>query len=98
MNVRKTVSTNAPIVGLQALWQLTPSLTLRVKGDYGGFNVDHMHETYNAEGVLTYHFQWGKRHAKALAGYRYVYLDLKDDRVEIDVKVKGPLLGIGFDF
>jgi hypothetical protein len=98
VRVRKTISTNAPIVGLDASWQLTPSWTLRVHGDYGGFNVDGMQETYQAVGTLTYHFQWGKLASKAYAGYRYVHLEYEDEPLDIKVAVRGPLVGIGFDF
>ncbi len=98
VRVRKTISTNSPIVGLQAWWRLTPSWSLRLKGDYGGFDVDGMENTYQALGTLAYHFQWGKLASKAYAGYRYVHLEYEDDRLDLKLDIRGPLVGIGFDF
>ena len=52
----------------------------------------------NTVGTLAYHFQWGKLASKAYAGYRYVYLEYEDDPLDIQVAIRGPLVGIGFDF
>jgi len=98
VNVNKTISTNAPIVGLHAQWWFSPKVVLHLFGDYGGFSVDKMDKTYQAIGTLAYHFQWGKLHSKAYAGYRYTHLELKDDPIDIEVDVRGPLVGIGFEF
>ncbi len=91
LDLRTTISSNSPIVGLHSEWWLTKNLALHLKGDYGGFGVQKMQETYQVISWLAYHFQWGKQHTKAFAGYRYVYLDLEGDPVSIDVAVKGPL-------
>ena len=86
-------SMGSPIV---AAWK--GRVILQVKGDYGGFGVGKMDKTYQAIGWLAYHFEWGKLHSKVLAGYRFLHLDLKDDPVEVDVDVRGPLIGLGFEF
>ena len=36
--------------------------------------------------------------SQAFAGYRYLHIDYEDEPLEIDVDVKGPLLGIGWNF
>ena len=79
VRVRKTISTNAPIIGLQSRWRLSDRWSLYVSGDYGGFNVDGMDNTYQGIGTVNYHFKWGKVAYKAYAGYRYTHLEYKDN-------------------
>ena len=98
VRVRKTISSNAPVIGLHSEWWLSRNLALHLKGDYGGFGVDKMDKTYQAISWFAYHFEWGKLHSKVLAGYRFLHLDLKDDPVEVKVDVRGPLIGLGFEF
>jgi hypothetical protein len=96
----KTVSTNSPIIGLKSSIQLNDNWDLRLLGDYGGFNVNKMNETYQMAGYFHYGFKMRKLNATAYFGYRFLHVDLKNkgESVEVSVDVKGPLLGIGFTF
>jgi hypothetical protein len=60
--------------------------------------VDNAEEVYDFVGNFAYRFQMGSVQSKALIGYRYLYIDYEDGPVELDVDVKGPFLGIGWEF
>ena len=98
VRVRKTITFNTPIVGLQSSWQLTPRVKLKLHGDYGGFGISNVKNTYQAVGTLAYHFKRGKLASKVYAGYRYLHIEYDDQLLDIQVAVRGPLVGIGFDF
>ena len=89
----------APVIGLRTFWELTDRWDLRLSGNYGGFDVDNLEETYDLTGTIAYKFtMWGAS-SSVFAGYRYLNLhyDKRSD-VELDVTAKGPLLGIGWSF
>jgi hypothetical protein len=89
----------APVVGLRMFWELTDRWDLRLSGNYGGFDVDNLEETYDMTGTVAYRFtMWGAS-SRLYVGYRYLNLhyDKRSD-VELDVTAKGPLLGIGWSF
>lgn len=73
-------------------------LGLRQALDPGGWNVDDVHNTYQAWGTLGYHFTMGGVRSKVFAGYRYLVIDYRPRPVKLKLRVRGPLLGIGFDF
>jgi hypothetical protein len=43
---RKKLRTNSPMIGLQSSIQLTDNWDLLLQGDYGGFSVNHMDNSY----------------------------------------------------
>jgi hypothetical protein len=88
----------APVVGLHTFWDLTDRLNLRIEGDYGGFDVDHLEETYNAMGLVGWRFK-PKPHlnVNVYAGYRFLHIDYKKI-AEIKVDIKGPFVGLAFEF
>ena len=88
----------APVIGLHTFWDLTDRLNLRIEGDYGGFDVDHLKKTYNALGVVGWRFKPRQDlHVNVFAGYRYLHIDYKKV-AEITVDIKGPLVGVAFEF
>ena len=89
----------APVIGVRTLWDLTEHWNARLAGDYGGFDVDHLKETYNVTGALGYRWKgWGVSW-NVFAGYRYLYIHYKDSNVaELRVAIKGPFVGIGVEF
>jgi len=87
----------APVLGLRTVWDLTERWALSLEGDYGGFHVDHLDETWNAEGFLGYRFETFGVSSIVFAGYRYLYIDYSKE-AEIEVKIRGPALGLGFYF
>jgi len=98
LKVRETIEFNTPIIGLNTLWHLTDRWSLRVGGNFGGWNVDNVESTYEVVGDIAYHFELWGQHAKAFVGYRYLYIDLDVGAVELTVTVKGPFVGMGFEF
>jgi hypothetical protein len=97
LRVRETLEFNTPIVGFDTEWDFTGGWGFRLGGDYGGFNVDDVNETYQIFGYLDYSFEMWDHTAKVIAGYRYLYVDYEKE-VEIEVTIKGPLFGFGFEF
>jgi hypothetical protein len=95
--VTPTIEFMTPVFGLRTSWNLTKRWTLKISGDYGGFNVDDVKTTWQGIGTLAYHFKISNLHTKAFLGYRYLLIDYKKD-VELRVSIKGPLVGIGFEF
>jgi hypothetical protein len=87
----------APVLGLRTLWDLTERWAVSLEGDYGGFDVDHLDETWNAEGFLGYRFKIYGVSSIVFAGYRYLYIDYSK-KAEIEVKIHGPALGLGVYF
>jgi hypothetical protein len=88
----------APVVGLRAFWDLTDRLNLRIGGDYGGFDVDHLEETYNAVGLVGWRFKPKPYlNINVYAGYRFLHIDYKKI-AEIEVDIKGPFVGLAFEF
>ena len=89
-----------PVVGLRTFWDITEHWNLRAEGDYGGFDTDHLKETWNILGRVGYRFK--PRKSKNLtinffAGYRYLYARYKKV-AELEIAVKGPLIGVAFEF
>jgi hypothetical protein len=97
VKVRETLEFNTPIIGVNTLWDLTDRWSLRIGGNIGGWNVDDVNQTYEIIGTAAYHFKLWDKSAKVFAGYRYLHLDYEKE-VEIELTVKGPLFGFGFDF
>ncbi len=92
-----TLEFNTPIVGLRTSWDLTDRWRVNVSGDYGGWDVDHVNETYQGVGTLGYRFTMWKKPATFFAGYRYLHVNYSK-AVEIDVAIKGPIFGLGLEF
>ena len=98
LRVRKTIRFNTPIVGVNTLLRFNDRWSFRVSGNYGGFHVSDVNKTWQGIGLLGYHFKMGGVSSQAYAGYRYLNLDYEDDPLEIELVVKGPLVGIGWEF
>jgi hypothetical protein len=97
---RKKLRSNSPIIGLQSGIQLNDKWDFRLVGDYGGFSVNHMDNTYQMAGYFHYGFKIRTVDATAYLGYRFLHLDLEHEgeSVTLAADIKGPLLGIGFTF
>jgi hypothetical protein len=97
VKVRETIEFNTPIIGVNTLWDLTDRWSLRIGGNIGGWHVDDVNQTYEIIGTAAYHFKLWDKSAKVFAGYRYLHLDYEKE-VELEVTIKGPLFGFGFEF
>jgi hypothetical protein len=98
LDYKTTISINTPIIGLNTLWDLTKRWTLRLGGNYGGWDVDDMKKTYEFVGTVGYRFKMWDVSSKVFAGYRYLHVDYEKRDVELQVDIKGPLFGIGWEF
>jgi len=98
LDIDKTIEFNTPIAGLLTRWRFNDRWSLRVSGHYGVFNSSEVNETWRATGLLARHFKIKSIDSQVFAGYQYLHLDYEDGPLEIDVDVKGPMLGFGVDF
>lgn len=87
-----------PFLGLRLVADITKRLTLALRGDVGGFGVGS-HFTYNGSAILGYSFS---HTVSAWLGYRILGINYQDghgpDRFMYDVRMHGPIMGIGFRF
>jgi hypothetical protein len=93
-----TLKFNTPMVGLGSRVNLSERWYLNLSFGYGGWDVDNVDEIYDLIGNVTYRFNMGNVPSKVFAGYRYLHIDYEDDPVVLNVDVKGPFLGIGWEF
>jgi len=98
LKIRKTIEFNTPIVGLNTLLRFNHRWDLRVSGNYGVFNSSKVNNTWQGLGLLGYHFKIKNIPSQVFVGYRYLHLDYEDDPLELEIDVKGPLVGFGFEF
>jgi hypothetical protein len=87
-----------PIAGLRTFWDLSERWRVRAEGDYGGWHVDNVKETWNTLGVISYRFQMRGVSSHVFAGYRYLRVRYESNKVQLRATVRGPLVGIGWDF
>ena len=96
--VNGTFEFNTPMVGLVQRVDFSERWFLNLDFGYGGWDVDSVKEIWDFVGVAGYNFtMWGVS-SKAFAGYRYLSIDWEVEPKEVRVDVKGPLLGIGWEF
>ena len=89
---------NTPIVGLNTIWNLSRRWFIRVGGNVGGYNVDHVKSTYEAIGTVAYRFKTWDISSKVFAGYKYLYINYDKKDLRLELSVKGPLVGVGVEF
>jgi hypothetical protein len=98
LRIRDTIEFNTPIAGLNTLLRFNDRWDLRVSLNHGVFDASEVNKTYQAFGLLGYHFKMSDVSSQVFAGYRYLHLDLEKGPIQVEVDVKGPLVGIGWDF
>jgi hypothetical protein len=55
-------------------------------------------EIYDAWGLINYQFKMGDVTTRTYAGYRYYHFEWKDEPLGLRLTMKGPLIGIGWEF
>jgi len=95
---RPTIRFNTPVIGVNTIWNLTRRWYLRVGGNVGGYNVDHVKSTYEAIGTVAFRFKTWDVSSKVFAGYRYLYIDYDKKDTALELTIKGPLIGVGVEF
>jgi hypothetical protein len=98
LRIRDTIEFNTPIAGLNTLLRFNDRWDLRVSLNHGVFDASEVNKTYQAFGLLGYHFKMGEVSSQVFAGYRYLHLDLEKGPIQVEVDVKGPLVGLGWNF
>jgi len=93
-----TLKFNTPMVGLGSRINLSDRWYLNLSYGYGGWDVDNVSKIYDVLGNAVYRFKMGGVSSKFLIGYRYLHIDYEDQPVKLKVDVKGPFLGIGWEF
>ena len=65
---------------------------------YGGWGVDDAETVWDAILNVGYQFKMRSVDSRAYFGYRYLYIDYVHGKTEIEVDVRGPYIGIGWQF
>jgi len=96
--VSGTFEFNTPMVGLVSRSRLAQDWSMVLDYGYGGWGVDDVDEIYDFYGGVNYEFKMGDVPTSTYLGYRYVYIDWKDSPEELRLTIKGPFVGIGWEF
>jgi len=94
----KTIAFNTPIIGLRTHWDFGNPWYLNISGDYGGFDVENVEQTWQTVGRLGYRFKIMDVSTSAFIGFRYVHVHYSDNALDIKVDIYGPFLGLGIEF
>jgi hypothetical protein len=90
----------SPLVGARVEVDLGPRWFFRVDGNVGGFSVDHVR--FAAEGLAVFGLRMTPLHVRTelWLGYEVLYFEMEDggplDRLESDILLHGPALGLTF--
>jgi hypothetical protein len=87
-----------PVVGLKTFWDLDKNWNFILVGDYGGFDVDDVHETWQITAVVGYRFEMFGLPTNFMAGYRKLFIDYRKNGAELEIDVHGPIVGLAIDF
>jgi opacity protein-like surface antigen len=99
-NARESQDWVDPIIGVRLTTGLTEKLSLRVRGDIGGFGIGSASDlVWNVVAVLGYQVS---RRITLAAGYRILDVDYDKGSglrlFEYDVTTSGPVVGLAFRF
>lgn len=79
------------MLGVRYIWALGDRWRLSLRGDGSTGDTDG---TWNVSAVGSYHVKYGEW----LLGYRYLSVDIENDRNNVDITLSGPMFGFGFVF
>lgn len=96
--VSGTYEYNTPLAGIVSRSRLSEDWSLVLTYARGGWDVDNVEKIYDVWGNLSYHFKMGDTPAKAYFGYRYLDFKWEQAPTALHLTVKGPLIGIGWQF
>jgi hypothetical protein len=93
------VKTAAPVLGLRGFLDINDRWNLSFVGDGGGFGVDGMHSTWQAELLGGYRFHpFSKLDLNLMVGYKGLGIDHSGAAVGTDLIFHGPVLRLGSEF
>jgi hypothetical protein len=94
-----TLSTAAPVLGVRGFLDVGEHWNLSFVGDGGGFGVDGMNHTWQAELLGGYRFHYfSKLDLNLMIGYKGLGIDHSGVAVEADLIMHGPVLRFGCEF
>jgi hypothetical protein len=96
--VSGTFEFTTPMVGLNLRSKLAKDWDMLLSYGQGGGTIDDVDLIYDFIGGINYHFKMYEVPTAAFVGYRYLYIDWEDDPEELRLTVKGPFVGIGWEF
>jgi len=100
-SITPTLSTAAPVLGLRGFLDIDEHWNASFVGDGGGFGVDGMEVTWQAELLGGYRFRdlfSGRFDLNLSIGYKGLGIDHRGKAIELDVIFHGPVLKLGFEF
>jgi hypothetical protein len=93
------ISFAAPVIGFRTLWSVNDSWSVVANGSYGGFGVDDLQESWQAEVGGQYRYKTdGGNLGKIHFGYRQLNIHFDDGRIDLWLNARGPYLGWGIEF
>ena len=101
LTLEPALNSVAPVLGLRAFVDLDERWNLSFVGDGGGFGVDGMDLTWQAEGLVGYRFMdlfSTDLDLNLSAGYKGLEVDQKGSGLETDIIFHGPVLRFGIEF
>ena len=96
--ISKEVEFNTPVVGFRGYWDFGNPWLLKLVGDYGGFGIDNVDQTFQVFGSIGYRFKIKEIATRAFLGFRWVNIEYSKEDVDLKVDIYGPYLGMGIEF
>ena len=93
-----TSNTAAPIIGLRAFLDIDENWNMAFTGDGGGFGVDDLDVTWQAELLGGYRFHLSRFDFNMMVGYKGLGMDHAGDELDTDLVLHGPVLKLGLEF
>jgi hypothetical protein len=93
------LNTAAPVLGMRGFIDFNDRWNISFVGDGGGFGVDGMEKTWQAELLGGYRFHpRSKIDLNLMIGYKAVGIESSGDTINADFTLHGPVLKLGFEF
>ena len=93
LTLSNSTQMNAPIVGGRFKGSISPRSSFWLRGDIGGFHVDHVNQTWSTTVGLTYAV---KKNIDLGIAYKALKIDYNKNTASMSVLMQGPALGISF--
>jgi hypothetical protein len=87
-----------PVAGVNTYVDIDEHWNFIFMANYGGFDVDDVHRTWNVVGGVGYRFNIGRHPANFQVGYRALEIDYRANGADLDITAAGPVVGLSFDF